>query len=276
VLPLIQLPLFPEGKQCTKCGLVRPFDAFCKDRTRRDGLFPWCRWCKSRSARRQEWDLMRAVGLKWCNRCQQWLLPYLFNKDRSQRDGLQTSCRSCSRARERAYDAAHLDKVREDCRAWYWAHHAEVRARWPEQYRKYAEERRLAARQRYAADPEKHCQRSRRWRERHQEQVKARAKRYQQKNYAFILHLGRRRRARLKGAQGSHTNAEWEALCALYGGHCLCCGRKPDRLTADHVVPLIKGGNDDISNLQPLCRSCNSKKGTHTTDYRPHMTAIVT
>ena len=33
-----------------------------------------------------------------------------------------------------------------------------------------------------------------------------------------------------------------------------------DDLTVDHIVPLSKGGTDEVSNLQFLCRSHNSKK----------------
>ncbi|HWH83220.1 MAG TPA: HNH endonuclease [Burkholderiaceae bacterium] len=32
-------------------------------------------------------------------------------------------------------------------------------------------------------------------------------------------------------------------------------------LTADHVIPEIKGGPTTLENLQTLCRSCNSSKG---------------
>jgi len=31
---------------------------------------------------------------------------------------------------------------------------------------------------------------------------------------------------------------------------------------------VTRGGSNDVSNLQPLCRPCNSKKHTRTVDYR--------
>jgi len=59
-----------------------------------------------------------------------------------------------------------------------------------------------------------------------------------------------------------------DAVFELYGRKCLCCNATTN-LSIDHVIPVCDGGVDDISNLQPLCCRCNSKKGSNHTDFRP-------
>lgn len=44
------------------------------------------------------------------------------------------------------------------------------------------------------------------------------------------------------------------------GLECSYCG-STDNPTVDHIVPLIRGGSNDMDNLTPACRSCNSSKG---------------
>ena len=78
----------------------------------------------------------------------------------------------------------------------------------------------------------------------------------------------RLRRARKRDAKGSFTDAQFQALCVHYEHMCLCCGEKLGKLAADHIQPLSIGGPNSIDNIQPLCRSCNSKKGAKTIDYR--------
>ena len=43
---------------------------------------------------------------------------------------------------------------------------------------------------------------------------------------------------------------------------CRLCGRKPPEvvLEVDHIFPVSKGGGNEISNLQALCRQCNRAK----------------
>lgn len=51
-----------------------------------------------------------------------------------------------------------------------------------------------------------------------------------------------------------------QAVYARDGRRCLHCGAD-EHLSLDHIVPWSKGGRDDLTNLQTLCRSCNSSKG---------------
>jgi superfamily II DNA or RNA helicase len=58
---------------------------------------------------------------------------------------------------------------------------------------------------------------------------------------------------------------------------CLCCGKKRGEgvaLNIDHIIPVAMGGGNTLSNLQTLCRICNSDKGVNTIDYRVHNTPL--
>lgn len=79
--------------------------------------------------------------------------------------------------------------------------------------------------------------------------------------------LRHRLREASKRAQGVVTPAQWRALCAYFGGTCLCCGQVAP-LVMDHVIPVSKGGPNTIENIQPLCQPCNNAKFTKSTDYR--------
>ena len=114
---------------------------------------------------------------------------------------------------------------------------------------------------------------SNRWNKANPEKMKASFGRWQianrEKYLQMIRHNAKKRRALKLGSKGSHTRQQWFSLCVHYGNRCLCCGANGGLLTVDHIVPLSKGGSDGIENIQPLCRSCNSRKHTKIVDYRP-------
>lgn len=74
------------------------------------------------------------------------------------------------------------------------------------------------------------------------------------------------------GHQWSHPfpKYQWLALVEEYGKKCLSCGNARKKLTVDHAISLADGGVDEISNIQPLCKGCNSRKRGGSVDYRPY------
>lgn len=87
--------------------------------------------------------------------------------------------------------------------------------------------------------------------------------------YQNHLMHNRNRRVIKKNARGMHTQGQWEALKRKFEYACLRCKRvEPEIiLSEDHIKPLSNGGSNNIDNIQPLCRSCNSSKNDRVVDY---------
>lgn len=75
-------------------------------------------------------------------------------------------------------------------------------------------------------------------------------------------HLESVRRARKFTNGGSHTYQQWLHVKAFHAYLCAGCGNMEPfiKISKDHIMPLSKGGNDGISNIQPMCLPCNSRK----------------
>lgn len=62
------------------------------------------------------------------------------------------------------------------------------------------------------------------------------------------------------------TREQRQEIIEKYGKKCACCGSTKN-IQIDHIIAISKGGADDISNVQLLCRNCNARKGNNSTDY---------
>lgn len=64
-------------------------------------------------------------------------------------------------------------------------------------------------------------------------------------------------------AAGCFDLAAFYAKCEILEWHCQICGKvlTKDNVTVDHIIPISSSGTNAVENLQPLCGSCNSRKG---------------
>jgi 5-methylcytosine-specific restriction endonuclease McrA len=64
-------------------------------------------------------------------------------------------------------------------------------------------------------------------------------------------------------AANAFCRKEWVrgAVMRRAGWKCQRCPSS-EGLGVDHIIPVIRGGENTLENLQALCRSCNSEKGT--------------
>jgi 5-methylcytosine-specific restriction endonuclease McrA len=97
-------------------------------------------------------------------------------------------------------------------------------------------------------------------------------KNWVERNRDRVRESKRKTKLRRKSVIGSHTLDEWQKLVDIFDGMCISCMSTDYKgsLNVDHIIPIFRGGTDCIENIQPLCRSCNSKKRTNIIDYRNH------
>ena len=91
---------------------------------------------------------------------------------------------------------------------------------------------------------------------------KDRAKKYRQdRSYIYRIHA-QNRRARIYESGGSFTVEQINSLKKTQKHKCINCKKsiKID-MHIDHIIPIAKGGSNDIKNIQLLCPKCNIKKG---------------
>jgi 5-methylcytosine-specific restriction endonuclease McrA len=211
---------------------------------------------------------LNLVGAKWCSKCngRRYLSQFTFNK--ANRDGLQGMCNPCTGAYKKARRDAGIGVQREKERNAIW--------RAANKPRKAAQ-----AREWFLENKERFYATARRYRRANLGKIQAREREKGKLPHrrAMIYTYTNARRARKKLAGGRFTVKQWIALKTQHSNICLRC-RKPEnhadkstKLTADHVIPLSKGGRNDIGNIQPLCGFCNTSKGTKATDYRSSFVA---
>jgi 5-methylcytosine-specific restriction endonuclease McrA len=217
-----------------------------------------------------------SIITKKCSKCGEEKSIDQFHKQAKGKDGHRGKCKVCRSIDEHSYHVIYREthrseilKIAKDYRSrnkdkimFYKKTHKEQIAKTnKEWYLKNIDVVRIKNRERtkqYRIKyPEKRRESERKWRENNHDHIRILGN-IESKNY----------NNRKRGAIGKYTTKEWEQLCEKYNNVCLCCGQIK-QLEADHIIPISVGGDNFITNIQPLCRSCNARKHNKTIDYRP-------
>jgi 5-methylcytosine-specific restriction endonuclease McrA len=172
------------------------------------------------------------VNLRKCNDCK---IEKTLNEFHPNRSGYCKRCRSCENIRRR-----RLYKENENRRKRI----LEANRKSRETNGRYLDKRKVYD-QKYI--------------EKNKDKVRCSKRAWDRRNPEAVRMKVRNRRSKIRKLSGRCTPTQWMDRLAYYGGKCRYCGCS-GKMTADHRVPISRGGTGFPSNLVPACLSCNSRK----------------
>lgn len=183
------------------------------------------------------------MATKVCTKCNERKSLDSFCKNARSKDGLSQHCKSCNAAYQKEYRKTTTGKatIKKSTKKY--------RSK-PEQIKKQAEYNKESLKRTGKTSTTV----SRNWQKNNP--GKHRIHKQADNN--------RRRLAKLQPE--SYTSAQFMELFKRVGKKCSYCKKSLTvmTVTADHIVPLSKGGSNRIDNIAPACMSCNLSKGAST------------
>lgn len=215
---------------------------------------------------------MNNDNTKVCSKCKIEKPKEAFYKRAGSKDGLRTECRECENSRSRSAYNSNPEYHR--TRASNWRNenpekHSASKRAWkkanPDKVKAYEKKH-------YQNNSEKIIERTKKYYLNNRDKVLETKRIYQQKNAELIREYKKqwsmansekvsdaRHRYRTKKHENGIFKIRNKFLKRLYASPCVNCGAT-DNMSADHIIPVAKGGVHSEGNLQPLCIPCNSSK----------------
>lgn len=236
--------------------------------------------------------------IKVCTKCKRILVAYEgnFYKAKECKYDLRNVCKKCESERSKEYyrkNDNHIKekakKYREDnkeyCKEYKKQYYEENKEEISEKYKKYQEDNKEKIKeykkQYYEKNKKEILEKCKQYREENKEEIKKRKRKYREENKEKIAESNKRwqkenpekvfnraqKRRLLEESQGSGvTKEQWLEMMYYFDFKCaysgVYIGGNSEHRTIDHIVPLSKGGLNEIWNLVPMYSNYNSSKST--------------
>lgn len=172
-----------------------------------------------------------------------------------------------SKEYNKEYYKKHRENILSKCKEYYRNNSESIKTKRIEYVKNNPDKIKSLGRRYYENHKEQCIERSRQWRIDNKTRASETKRIYHESHmeeHRVNWHI---RKARKTNAHGSLSVSDMHTLSSILGDACLCCGWPVSQI--DHIVPLARGGTNHPTNIQPLCRRCNSSKGARNrTDYR--------
>lgn len=242
-------------KRCTKCGVERALDQFCKNKNVPDGHHHWCKICtKEHKSKPENKERIRRYNLNYKN--------IFENKTRAK--DLRSRPEMKEKSREYRQRPKTKELQRKQTKKWGQTdkgkEYIKMKSKeyWQDpEYRKKRKE--------YDKRPDR--REKQRERNKRPEHIK-RHREYEKTPRGRLLRLrivNKRRALELKqNPESTLTLSQWNKILELQENICVICGKrftKKNPPTRDHIIPVFAGGAFVMENTQAVHGPCNSKKG---------------
>lgn len=218
--------------------------------------------------------------MKTCKKCQLEKHDTDFHRNAKSKDGLAIYCKNCKSGIAKEYNEKNSEHIKERCKKYYAANSEAMKAKARSFISENRDEINKRKRDHYKENRERLIEISKEYQAKNQEKVKEGKRKYWERtreqrleyrkqycidNKEAVSALKRNRRAKIRGAEGSHTGEEVESIFARQKGLCASCAKKlfktgEKKYHVDHITPIAKGGSNAKENLQCLCKDCNLRK----------------